>query len=83
MPTVDRCDHSREEQSHPSTCLFLRSRNLIPDTLTCNLSLKLSEGEEDVQGQPAHRDRGIELLIDRYEARSFAVKALDDLGEVG
>ena len=48
--------------------LRLGSRDLVPDPLARDLSLKLREGQQHVQRQTAHRGRGIELLGDRDEA---------------
>ena len=39
--------------------------------------------QQDVQHQPAHRGRGVELLGDRDEGHPVALEHLDHLGEVG
>ena len=42
-----------------------------------------AKDKQDVQGQPAHGRRGVELLGHGYEGCLPGVEGLDDLGEVG
>src|SRR5580704_3544911 len=71
----------RHRPAHPHSFL-LRRRNFVPNPLSCNLSFELCEGEQDVEGEPAHGRRCIELLCHRDEGNSFCVKGFHNLGEV-
>jgi hypothetical protein len=53
----------RNIASHPHAFLF-RGGDFVADTLTGYLSLKLSEREQNIEGQSAHGSGGIELLGD-------------------
>src|ERR1700752_4127623 len=68
--------------THPHALSF-RSSNLVADALASHLSLELRKGEQDIQGQPAHRRRGVELLGDRDEAHAASIEGFYHLGEVG
>ena len=46
------------------------------------LPLELRERQQHVQGEPAHRGGGIELLGDRHERHPVRIEQLDELGEV-
>src|ERR1700676_3616735 len=50
--------------SDPQT-LALGCRDLVADPLRGDLTLELGKGQKDIERQPAHRGRGIELLGDR------------------
>src|ERR1700730_13170321 len=45
----------------------LRCCDLVADTLRGDLSLELGKGQKDVECQPTHRSRGVELLGHRDE----------------
>ena len=47
--------------------LPLRCRDLVPDPLGGDLPFELGKGQKHVEGQPAHRGRGVELLGHRDE----------------
>ena len=47
--------------------LSLRCRDLVPDPLGGDFPFELGKGQKDVEGQPTHRDRGVELLGYRDE----------------
>ena len=38
---------------------------------------------QSIEGQPAHRGRGVELLGDRDKGHTMGIEELDQLGEVG
>ena len=38
---------------------------------------------QSIEGQPAHRGRGVELLGDRDKGHAMGIEELDQLGEVG
>src|SRR5260370_36464064 len=42
--------------------LPLGGRDLVADPLGGNFPLELGKGQEHIEGQPAHRGRGVELL---------------------
>jgi len=67
--------------SHPHSLLFGRG-DLVADPLTRDFALELRKGQKDIQGQAAHRRRGIELLGDRDERDTCGVKNFDDFGEI-
>jgi Integrase core domain len=71
-----------ENTTHPHS-LTLRSRDLVPYAFSGHLTFELSEGEKNVQCQPAHGGRGVELLGDRDEAHALFVELLNDLCKVG
>jgi hypothetical protein len=41
------------------------------------------KGQQDVQGQPSQRRRGVELPSDRDERKRFGIEGYDQLGELG
>ena len=47
--------------------LALRCRDLVPDPLGGDFPFELGKGQKDVEGQPPHRGRGVELLGHRDE----------------
>ncbi len=71
------------DNRRPSTCPSFGGGDLVADALAGDLALELGEGQQDVEGQPAHRGGGIELLGDGDERDALRVEQLDDLGEVG
>ncbi len=73
---------SPREHSLPSTCPSSWRLRSCPDALTCDLALELGEREQDIERQPTHRGRSVELLDDRDEGYSTGIEDLDDLGEV-
>jgi len=66
-----------------SICPCVARRDLVADPLGRQLALELGKGQQNVEGQPAHRGRGVELLGDRDERDRLGVEGLDQLGEVG
>ena len=56
--------------------------DLVPDALGGDLALELGKRQQHVQGQPAHRGGGVELLGDRDERYVVLVEQFDELGEV-
>src|SRR5579864_5796793 len=71
-----------DHPAHPYP-LLLGGCDLVPDPLAGDLPFELGEGQEDVQGQPAHAGRRIERLGDRDEGDPMGVEQFDQLGEVG
>ncbi len=67
--------------AHPHA-LLLGSGDLVADAFAGDLSLELGEGEQDVEGQPAHAGGGVEGLGDRDEADLPGVEPLNDASEV-
>src|SRR5437870_1006438 len=62
--------------------LALGGRDLVSNALGGDFPLELSKRQQDVQGQPPHRGRGIELLGDRDEGHALTIEQLDELGKV-
>src|SRR5215207_1052973 len=58
----------RHHATHPAA-LLLRCSNLVPDALARDLALKLSEGQQHVEGEPPHAGRGVEGLGQRRTRR--------------
>jgi hypothetical protein len=48
--------------------------DLVPNTLGRDLPFKLGKGQKDVQGQAAHRGRGVELLGHRDEGHAVSIE---------
>jgi len=71
----------RHGAAHPYA-FSLRGGNLVPNPFSSDLPFKLREGKQDVQGEPAHGRRGVELLGNRDERYAMGVERLNDLGEV-
>ena len=71
----------RHEPAHPHA-LLARGGELVPDALADDLALELGEGEQDVEGQPAHGGRGVEGLGDADEGDVVAIEHLDQLGKI-
>jgi hypothetical protein len=67
--------------SHPHA-LLLRSGDFVSNPFTCNLSLELGKGEQDVQRQPSHGCRRIKLLGDRDEADTLLIEGFNDPGKI-
>jgi len=78
LDVVAEWDHS----AHPHP-FSLRRRDLVPDPLTCHFPFELRKGQQDIEGQPAHRGCGVELLGDGDKTHAARIKSLDHLGEVG
>jgi hypothetical protein len=55
--------------------------DLVADALSRHLALELSEREQDVQRQPAHRRGRVEALRDGDESHAVPVEHLDQLGD--
>src|SRR5215204_163764 len=72
----------RHYATHPDA-LLLRCSNLVSDALARDLALELSEGQQHVEGEPPHADRGVEGLGHRDERDAVLIEELDQLGEVG
>ncbi len=71
----------RRPAAHPHA-LLAGGGELVADALADHLPLELREGEQDVQGQPAHGRRRVERLRDGDEGDAVAIEDLDELGEV-
>jgi hypothetical protein len=63
--------------------LALRGGDLVPHPLADHLALELGEGQEHIEGEPAHARSGVEGLRHRDEAHLMGIEGLDQLGEVG
>ena len=68
--------------AHPHA-LLLGCGDLVAHPLPDHLPFELGEGQQDVQRQPSHAGRGVELLRDRDERDIVAIEDLHQLGEVG
>ena len=62
--------------------LLARGREFVANSLANDLALELGEREQDVERQPAHRGRGVELLRDADEGHVVSLEHLDQLGEI-
>ena len=82
QPAVLDLVAQRRPAAHPHA-LLARGRELVPDALADHLALELGEDEQDVERQPAHRGRGVELLGDADEGHVVPLEHVDQLGEVG
>jgi len=71
-------DHAADPQS-----FALGSGDFVPDALGGDFALELGKGQEDIEGQPAHRGRGVELLGDRHKRGAVGIEQFDHFGEVG
>jgi len=71
----------RDIAAHPDA-LLLGGRDLVADALGGDLTFELCKGQEDIEGQAAHRCGGIEGLRDGDEGHAGAVEHLHQLGEV-
>jgi hypothetical protein len=60
----------------------LGSADLVANPLAGDLALELRKGQQHVEGQTAHRGRGIELLGHGHEGDAMGVEQLDQLGEI-
>ena len=67
--------------AHPNA-FFLRSGDLVADSLPGDLALELREGQQHVEREPPHAAGRIEGLSDGDERDALGVEGLDDLGEV-
>jgi hypothetical protein len=56
--------------------------DFVADTLADDLSLELCEREEDIEYQPPHRGRRVELLGDGHERDVLLVENLHNPGEI-
>jgi hypothetical protein len=63
--------------------LAFRSFNFIPDALGGDLPLELRKRQKNIQRQPTHRGRGVELLGDRDKGYAMGIEQFDQLGKVG
>ena len=78
---VDDVVAERRHAAHPHA-LAPRGGELVADALADHLALELGEAEQDVERQPAHRRRRVELLGDGDERDAVPLEDLDDPGEV-
>src|ERR1035437_1045360 len=78
LAVIDLISH-RNDAAHPHS-LTIRSSDLVPDALACDLALELSKREQHVECQPAHGGAGVELLGDGDEADTLFVELLDEQG---
>ena len=67
--------------THPHA-LLLGCGDLVAHPLSDHLPFELGEGQQDVERQPPHAGRGVELLRDRDERDIVAIEDLHQLGEV-
>ena len=81
QPAVLDLVAERRPAAHPHALLAGR-RELVADALADHLALELGEAEQDVERQPAHGGRGVELLGDADEGHVVALEHLDQLGEI-
>ena len=72
----------RRGAAHPHA-LAPRRGELVADALADHLALELGEAEQDVERQPAHRRRRVELLSYAYERNVMLVEYFDNPCEVG
>ena len=72
----------RRHTADPKT-FALGGGDLVSDALGGDLSLELGKRQQNIQGQPPHGCRRIELLGDRYERHAMGVEQLHELGKVG
>ena len=72
----------RDDPAHPEA-LLLRGGDLVADPLARDLAFELGEGEQHVEGEPAHAGRRVEGLRHRDERDAAGVEAFDQFGEVG
>src|SRR5947207_9509099 len=56
--------------------LALGGRDLVADALGGHLTFKLVKRQQDIERQPPHRGRGIELLCDRGEGHAMTIETL-------
>lgn len=71
----------RNHAAHPHA-LFFRSSNLVANSLSCELTFKLGEGQKHVERESAHGIRRIELLRDGNKADFVGVEHFNDLREI-
>jgi hypothetical protein len=57
--------------------------DLVADALGGDLALELGERQQDIEREPPHRGRGVELLRDRDEGHPIGIEQFDQLGEIG
>ena len=62
--------------------LLARGRQLVARPLGDDLPLELREGQQDVQGEPAHARGRVELLCHGHEADAVLLEVVHDPGEV-
>src|SRR5208337_3561901 len=80
QPPVTNVVAERRHASHPHP-FALGGSDFVPDALACDLALELGKRKQDVEGQPAHRAGGVELLRDGDERHSVRIEQFDHLGE--
>src|SRR5262249_19716858 len=68
--------------SHPNP-LALGGGDLVADALRGDLALELGKGQENVEGQPTHRRRRVELLGDGDKGDVMGIEQFDQFCEVG
>src|SRR5215813_9037033 len=68
--------------AHPQALLFRRG-DLVADPFAGHLALELGKGQQDIEGQPPHRARRVELLRHRDKRHTLSVKDLDEPGKIG
>src|SRR5271167_2794925 len=82
QPAIMDVVAKRWHTAHPHA-LALGGGDLVSDPLARYLALELREGQQDVEREPAHRGRRVELLGDCNKRNALRVEQLDHLGEVG
>jgi hypothetical protein len=76
QPTVLDFMAERRPAARPHA-LLAGGGELVADALANHLAFELSEGEQDVEGQPAHRSRGVELSGDAAEGDVVPLEDVD------
>ena len=72
----------RHHTADPKALAFGRA-DLVADALGGDLPLELGEGQQDIESEPPHRSRGVELLSNRDERHLMGIEQFDQLGKIG
>src|SRR4051794_33970357 len=67
--------------THPHA-LLLRGSDFVPNAFSSDFPFELCERKEDVEREPSHGSRGVELLSYRHERHSSGIKSFNDLCKV-
>src|SRR2546423_736771 len=71
----------RYRTAHPHSFL-LRSGDFVPDAFSRDFPFELCEGKQNIQRQPTHRGRGVELLGNGDERHFPGVEGFNDLCKI-
>ena len=74
---------TQRHRSADPDALALGGGDLVPHPLADDLALELGEGQQHIEGEPAHAGGGVERLGYRDERHGVLVEQLDQLGKVG